>query len=370
MSQLRVPFMDLRIQAEALREASLAAFTRVYDSGRFILGSEVQAFEQEVQALLGGVRCVGVSNGTDALVCALSALKIGSGHRVLTTPLTFFATASAILRTGAQPVFADVDERTYNLSLASCDERAPAPDAVIAVHLFGRPLPITPLRARFAGVPIIEDAAQAFGAATPKGPVGTLGRLGCFSFFPAKPLGACGDAGMVVTNDPELEQRCRQLRVHGRGASGLFETGGGNYRLDAVQAALLRVKLPLVQHWQGQRRANASFYRETLADLEGLILPPSDDETGSSAWSVFSVRVPARRDALRRHLAERGIETAVYYPQAVHLQPALQQLGYRRGQFPVAERLTQQLLALPVGPELEPAQRHHVVEVVRAFFGG
>lgn len=175
---------------------------------------------------------------------------------------------------------------------------------------------------------------------------------------------------MVVTNDPELEQRCRQLRVHGRGASGLFETGGGNYRLDAVQAALLRVKLPLVQHWQGQRRANASFYRETLADLEGLILPPSDDETGSSAWSVFSVRVPARRDALRRHLAERGIETAVYYPQAVHLQPALQQLGYRRGQFPVAERLTQQLLALPVGPELEPAQRHHVVEVVRAFFGG
>ena len=315
--------MDVEAQNLALREASLAAFARVYDSGQYILGSEVEVFEQEVGALLGDVPCVGVSNGTDALVCALLALGIGPGHTVLTTPLTFFATASAILRTGARPVFCDVDERTYNISVASLSQLADVPDAIIAVHLFGRPAPVSALSEQLNGVPIIEDAAQAFGAATADGPVGTLGRLGCFSFFPAKPLGACGDAGMVVTNDAELEQRCRSLRVHGRGSSGLFESLGGNYRLDAVQAALLRVKLAHVPQWQARRRANARFYCEALTDIDDVITPTIEQDGQQFAWSVYSVRVPKHRNALRQYLLERGIETAVYYPRAVHLQPAL-----------------------------------------------
>lgn len=363
---MKVPFSNLQAVSAELRQESLAALTRVYDSGSYIQGAEVTAFERACEAwFVAGTRCIGVSNGTDALVCALLALGIGKGHRVLTTPLTFFATVSAICRVGATPVFSDVDETSCLLEVSGFD--GPHPDAVVAVHLFGRLVDVGAWRSRLPGVPVIEDAAQAWGARRAEGVVGCLGHVGCFSFFPAKPLGACGDAGLIVTGDEVIEAKCRSLRVHGRIEEGVFGAIGGNYRLDELQAALLSVRLERVRHWTAARRDNAAVYARELGELPGLILPLPDTDRSSSAWSVFSVRVPGRRDALRRHLAERGVGTAVYYPTPVHLQPALNG-AWRRGQFPVAERLSSELLALPIGPELTERELGYVCDSVRSFF--
>jgi dTDP-4-amino-4,6-dideoxygalactose transaminase len=240
-------------------------------------------------------------------------------------------------------------------------------DAAIVVHLFGRVVDVESWRSTLPDVPVVEDAAQAWGGVERGGAVGTLGDVACFSFFPAKPLGACGDAGLIVTEDSELAARCRSLRVHGRSGDGVFETIGGNHRLDELQAALLRVRLPLVRQWELRRRNNALVYSRTLGQLPGVILPAADTETSHSAWSVYSLRVPGQRDQLRRYLAERGIGTAVYYPTPVHLQPALRG-AWRKGQFPVAERLADELLALPIGPELTERDLSYVCETIRSFF--
>lgn len=360
--------MDVGALSAEVRAESLAAMTRVYDSGSYIAGAEVLAFERECAPWFDGAsRCIGVSNGTDALVCALGALGIGPGARVLTTPLTFFATASAIGRVGATPVFADVEPDSWLLDPAAVSE-VRSVDAVLAVHLFGRVADVPALESAAPGAVVIEDAAQAWGARFDGKPVGSLGALGCFSFFPAKPLGACGDAGLVVTADAALEARCRALRVHGRETEGIFTSIGGNYRLDELQAALLRVRLERVRQWLTQRRRNAEFYLRELADISELTLPLADDARSQSAWAVFSVRVNGGRDALRQYLTERGIGTAVYYPVPVHLQPAMGGV-WRPGQFPVAERLSRELLALPVGPELDERALGYVCENVRRFFG-
>lgn len=363
---MNVPFSNLAVLAAEVREDSLTALARVYDAARYIMGPEVAALELECEPWFQtGSSCIGVSNGTDALVCALRALGIGPGHRVLTTPLTFFATVSAICRVGATPVFEDVSETSYLLEPAK--PSGPAPDAVVAVHLFGKTVDVSAWRSVLPGVAIVEDAAQAWGAVGSSGPVGSQGDLGCFSFFPSKPLGACGDAGMIVTKDALLAARCRALRVHGRSAEGVFDVIGGNYRLDEMQAALLRVRLAHVGRWLARRRQNAESYLRELTDVVGLVLPQPDPAESTSAWSVFSIRVPNRRDELRRFLASRGVGTAVYYSTPVHLQPAMQG-AWQRGQFPAAERLSAELLALPIGPELTESDLSYVCDTVRAFF--
>lgn len=365
---MKVPLFAVEKLAQEVRTASLDACARVFDGGRYILGPEVAAFEGEVAARFGDCHAIGVSNGTDALVCALTSVGVGRGDRVLTTPLTFFGTISAILRLGAVPVFCDVDERSMNLDVEARDTPG-ALAAVVPVHLFGRPVEIATLRRALPEVPVIEDAAQAWGANVAGTPVGVMGDLAAFSFFPTKPLGGCGDGGLVVTRDAALAARCRAVRSHGRtGEDGSFEYVGGNYRLDALQAALLRVRLARVDAWHERRKDNADHYLHALEDIDGLVLPMADTTTSISAWSVFSLRVPERRDALREHLSSCGVGTAVYYPRAAHLQQALGPHAGNPGQFPVAERLTRELLALPVGPELSSEDRDYVVTSVRSFF--
>lgn len=365
---MRIPFLNVAALSAEVREESLQVLTGVYDRGVYILGPEVEAFERECAAWLGGeARCIGVSNGTDALVCALTACGIGRGHRVLTTPLTFFATASAICRVGATPVFADVDEETYLLDAAGV-AAAGHVDVMLPVHLFGRMVDVRQLRALRPEVPVIEDAAQAWGATHGAENAGMLGDVGCFSFFPAKPLGACGDAGLVVTCNADIEERCRGLRAHGSAGLGEFDRIGGNYRLDEMQAALLRVRLRRARDWIARRRSHAKIYLRELSGVNGLTLPRGDTSAEQSAWSVFSLRVPEVRDGLRRFLAERGIGTAIYYATPVHLQPALSGI-VEAEQFPTTERLCQELLALPVGPELTTAELDYVCHSVRAFFG-
>lgn len=364
---MRVPFLNVAALSAEVREESVEALTRVYDSGAYILGPEVAAFERECAPWFGETFCcVGVSNGTDALVCALLAAGVKPGQRVLTTPLTFFATASAICRVGATPVFADVDDRSYLMAPGGMPEQNIA--AIVPVHLFGRMVNIAEWRAAYPEVPIVEDAAQAWGASRDDNWVGTVGDAACFSFFPAKPLGACGDAGLVVTRDAALAERCRAFLAHGRTRDGEFSLLGGNYRLDALQAALLRVRLRQVTSWLTRRKRNADRYLEALGGVRGLTLPLADTERDRSAWSVFSVRVADGRDALRDFLAKRGVETAVYYPKPVHLQPALRGLA-EPGAFPRAERLCRELLALPVGPELHIEQLEYVCQCIEEFFG-
>jgi dTDP-4-amino-4,6-dideoxygalactose transaminase len=366
---LAVPLIDMEAMHRPLRARVLERLAAVYDSGRFVLGPEVQSFEREAAQYLGARHCVGVSNGTDALVCALSALQIGQGDTILTTPLSFIATATACLRSGAKLRFADVDPVSFNLSPAALSEsEVQGINALVAVHLFGQVADIAALRARVPGRPVIEDAAQAFGARLGQAAVGTLGDVAAFSFFPGKPLGALGDAGLVATADPVLAERVRAARTHGRGQDGQIERVGGNYRLDEVQAAILRIKLEFDAERLARRAANARYYTDALAAVAEVVTPREAPGT-SASWSVFSLRVLQQRDALRAHLTACGVETALYYPRPLHLEPALASLGYARGDFPAAEACAEQLLALPVHAELRAEQREHVASSIARFFG-
>jgi dTDP-4-amino-4,6-dideoxygalactose transaminase len=366
---MRVPFFELGAYHASLRSDAQAAFLRVFDSGRFILGQEVAAFERESAAFLGVEHAVGVSSGTDALVCALGALGVGPGDRVLTTPFTFFATVEAILRVGARPEFCDIDAESFNWSAASLQTQPGAVRAAIAVHLFGRPVPMDAVRAALPGVPVIEDAAQAWGARFRGQRVGGLGEVGCFSLFPSKPLGGFGDGGLVVTSDPALAERCRQIRSHGARQKYLHELpAGGNYRLDELQASLLRLKL---RDTSGRRRVRseiAQYYTEGLSDVGELVVP-TQPNSGGHAWAVYCLRVLKRREELVEYLLRRGVETQIYYPYPVHLQPVMSGFGFRVGDFPIAEQAAQEALALPIYPELAPEQQAWVVASIRAFFG-
>lgn len=365
---LPVPFFDLGPYHARLRGELQAALTRVVERGAFILGDEVRALEAEVARDLGVAAAVGVSSGTDALVCALSSLGMGPGCRVVTTPFTFFATVGAILRVGAKPVFCDIDPETLNWSSASL-VHAPVAEAAIAVHLFGRPTPCAAVRAALPNTALVEDAAQAFGARDGQHRVGSGGALGCFSFFPTKPLGALGDGGMVVTSDQELAERCRRLRAHGASAKYVHDVPlGGNYRLDELQAAVLRLKLPHCEARLAQRRWLAARYSEALAEVSELQLPPPA-APGEHAWSVYSVRVLGERQRLETALASSGIQSMRYYPLPLHLQPALRSFGYARGDFPHAERAAEECLALPLHPDLAEAQQDAVIAAVRRCFG-
>jgi dTDP-4-amino-4,6-dideoxygalactose transaminase len=359
----RIPLVDLAPAHVPIGDELRAAASRVLGSGRFVLGPEVSAFERELAAMLGLSHAVGVSSGTDALTMLLVAAGVGPGDEVAITAYSFFATAEVIVRLGARPVFVDVDPDTLNLDPAALAERlGRRTKAVVAVHLFGRPARVGRLRAicAGAGIPLIEDAAQAIGAAG----VGT-GWGAALSFFPSKNLGGFGDGGAVVTNDAALAARLRLLRNHGASEKLRHEVVGGNFRLDELQAALLRVKLPHLTRWTAERRRLAAAYRERLRHLP-IALPPADE---GCVWNQFVIRVAAdRRAKLRRHLDERGIASAIYYATPLHLQPALAALGHRIGDFPNAERGAHESLALPLFPGLTDDQLGRVAEALADFF--
>jgi dTDP-4-amino-4,6-dideoxygalactose transaminase len=365
---MKVPFMDLTPVHRALEGEAVAVFRRVYEKNEFILGEEVQLFEQEFARTVGAAHGVGISSGTAALELSLRALGVGPGDEVLTTPFTFFATAAAIVYVGARPRFVDVDPHTLNLDPTRLEAAvSPATRAIMPVHLFGQPAAMGALLdfSQRHGLPIVEDACQAHGATWEGKPVGALGRVGCFSFYPTKNLGGFGDGGMAVTNDPDIADRLRRLRNCGRRAQYEHLELGYNERLDNLQAALLRVKLPRLAEWTQKRRVLADVYRRELASspAEPLAIAPGAE----SVYHLFTVRAP-RREALRTFLLDRGIQTGVFYPTPLHLQPAFQNLGGKLGDFPEAERASQEVLSLPLYPGLSLEAVRAVTEGIRAFY--
>lgn len=361
-----VPFFDSTAQTSELMDQIRPAMERVIQSQRFILGEEVAAFEREIAAYVGVKHAIGVSSGTDALTIALSALGIGEGHEVITTPYTFFATTGAILRVGATPVFVDIERDSFNLDAERVTEAlTPRTRAILPVHLFGQAADMRALRtvADTNALALIEDAAQALGATLHGQRAGALGDIGCFSFFPTKNLGAFGDGGLVTTNDDGLAELARSLRGHGFSAKHFSQRLGGNYRLDALQAAVLRVKLPYLDGFNARRRKNAQHYSRAASNTLDL---PRELPGRQHVYNQFVVRSP-ERDALAAHLLARGIRTEHYYPFPIHLQPACARLGYRIGSFPEAEAAARQSLALPIFPELEDWMLNAVVEALSTF---
>ena len=366
-----VPLLDLHAQYVAIRPEIDAAIQRVLDTQHFILGPEVQALEKEVAEYAQCAYGIGVSSGSDALLAALMALEIGPGDEVITTPYSFFATAGAVVRLGARPVFVDIDPRTYNIDPAGI-ERAltPRTRALLPVHLYGQMADMDPILeiARDRSLYVIEDAAQAIGAEYHGRRAGSLGHIGCLSFFPSKNLGAYGDAGMIVTNDAQLAERLYLLRAHGAKPKYYHRLVGGNFRLDALQAAILRAKFKHLDEWTAARQRNAENYRRLFAaaGLADLRLP-LDAGYGRHIYNQFVINLEAR-DALIAHLKERQIGCEVYYPLPLHLQDCFADLGYRRGDFPASEAAALHILAIPVYPELSAAQQEIVVDVIGEFF--
>lgn len=360
-----VPLLDLQAQYAPIRDELLGAIVRVCDSQRFIMGPEVEALERELAAAIEVEDAVAVSSGTDAILATLMALGIGAGDEVITTTYSFFATAGCIARVGATPVLVDIVRDTYNL-----DPRAvraavtPRTRAIMPVHLFGLSAEMDAILeiAAAAGVPVIEDACQAIGARYRGRQVGSMGAAGCFSFFPSKNLGAFGDGGLVTTSDRALGRELRILRNHGADPKYIHHRIGGNFRLDALQAAVLRVKLPHLTRWTGMRRANAARYdrlfRET--SVARRVVRPVEPPGYHHVFNQYVVRVP-ERDRVRERLAEAGVGTEVYYPVPFHLQKCFASLGYEAGAFPEAEQAAATTLALPIYGELNGAQQHAVV---------
>jgi dTDP-4-amino-4,6-dideoxygalactose transaminase len=368
---VKVPLLDLKAQYATIRSEVRETIDRVCDSQYFILGPEVKSLEEEVAAFCGAKFAVGVSSGTDALLIALMAIGVRAGDEVITTPYSFFATAGVIARLGARPVFVDIDPQTFNLdSRQVLAKRTPRTKAILPVHLFGRCADLDPFLqdVRERGIPVIEDAAQAIGARDHRGrPAGTIGLMGCFSFFPSKNLGAFGDGGMVTVNDPAMAETLRVLRVHGSKPKYYHRIVGGNFRLDALQAAILRVKLKYLPQWTQARRNNAKRYR-TLFEEAGLgekVQLPED--MPGHIYNQFVVCV-SERDRLRTFLKERDVETEIYYPLPLHLQECFHDLGYREGDFPHAEAVARTSLALPIYPELTEEQQRYVVSLAQKFY--
>jgi dTDP-4-amino-4,6-dideoxygalactose transaminase len=366
-SAIRTPvkLLDLEAQYQPLRAEILAAITRVCDSQRFILGPEVDALERELAAHLGAAHAIAVSSGTDALLAAFMSLGLGPGDEVITSTFSFFATAGCVARVGATPVFVDIDPITFNLDPALVRQAlTPRTKAIVPVHLYGLSADMDPILeiAIDKGIPVIEDAAQAIGATDKSRPAGTMGTIGCFSFFPSKNLGAFGEGGLITTNDARIAGEIRLLRNHGAEPKYFHKRIGGNFRLDALQAAVLRVKLPHLERWTSLRQRNAERYK-TLVESAGLtdrIILPSSPVDRRHIFNQYVIRVP-ERDRVRRLLDDRGIGTEVYYPVPFHLQECFSSLGYRRGDFPQAEAAADAVLALPIYPELTIEQQSAVV---------
>jgi dTDP-4-amino-4,6-dideoxygalactose transaminase len=366
-----VPLLDLQAQYAPIRDQVLAAITRVCDSQRFIMGPEIEALERELASLIGVEHTVAVSSGTDALLLALMSLGIGAGDEVVTTTYSFFATAGAIARLGATPVLVDIDPATFNIDPARIEAAiTPRTKAVLPVHLFGLCADMAAIvdLASARGIPIIEDAAQAIGSTCRGRPAGGIGAFGCFSFFPSKNLGAFGDAGLVTTNDGALAKRARLLRVHGMEPKYYHHLIGANFRMDALQAAILRVKVPHLDAWTEARRLNAARYAALFRDaglLDRIVLPV-EPAGARHIYNQYVIRVP-HRDDLKQALDAQRIGNEVYYPVPFHLQPCFAGLGYARGAFPHAEKAAEQTIAIPIYSELTLDQQQTVVSAIGAF---
>jgi dTDP-4-amino-4,6-dideoxygalactose transaminase len=367
-----VPLLDLKAQHAQIRDDVVAAMMSVVDSQLFILGEPVERLEREIAALSQTKHAIGCANGTDALLLALRALDIGRQDEVVTTPFTFFATAGTVHNVGATPVFVDIDPATFNIRPdAAAAAVGPRTKAIIPVDLFGQMAAIEKIQELAPNIPVIEDAAQSIGAsrtiAGRKVMAGASATIGTFSFFPSKNLGGYGDGGMIVTQDDALAARLRRLRVHGGAKVYFHDEVGYNSRLDALQAAVLEVKLRHLSRWSAGRRANAAFYDSALADVPE-VRTPSVEQCNCSIFNQYTIRAK-NRDDLQAHLKSKGIGTAIYYPLPLHLQPCFAYLGYREGQCPESERAAKEALSLPIYPELTSSQLDEVVGTVRAFYG-
>ncbi len=389
----KVPLLDLQAQYQTIRDEVRRALDGVFDSQHFVLGAEVQAIEEEIARYSQTKFAIGCASGSDALLLALMSCGVSADDEVITTPFSFFATAGAIARLGARPVFVDIEERTFNIDpslvSATITERT---KAILPVHLYGQCAEMDPLieMARSAdipvggspaslpvshshNIPIIEDAAQAIGAEDRGRRAGSMGTIGCFSFYPSKNLGGAGDGGMLSTNDPDHARRLHMLRVHGEETKYHHKVLGINSRLDALQAAVLRAKLPHLEQWTTGRQRKAQQYELMFLDagLSEQIEVPFVRSNARHIFHQFVIRVrDGRRDALRAHLTERGVGTDVYYPAPLHLQECFAYLGYKEGDFPVAEQAAKETLALPVYPELTDEQQDYVVNAIAKFFQG
>ena len=380
---LHVPLLDLRAQYAPLRSRIEAAMREVCDSQQFVLGPKVEELERRVAEYCGAKHGIGVSSGTDALLLALMALDIGPGDEVLTVPYSFFATAGVVARLGARPVFCDIEADTYNIDPAAVADFVATRcrregDALIdratgdrvrvlmPVHLYGQTADMEPLLelASRHGLTVIEDAAQAIGSRTAQGGnAGSMGAIGCLSFFPTKNLGAFGDAGMCLTNDAELAERMKVLRVHGGKPKYYHAVIGGNFRIDALQAAVLNVKLDSLDAWTAGRQRNAAYYTERFAAAGGRVVVPVAGPGNRHIYNQYVIRVP-RRDAVRERLSAHRVGTEIYYPVPLHLQGCFSYLAHGEGDFPESEAAARDSLALPIYPELEPAQLDHVARCV------
>jgi dTDP-4-amino-4,6-dideoxygalactose transaminase len=373
-SEVPFPFLDLKAQYASVKNQIMPALVRVMESQHFILGKEVEAFEKEIAAFLGVPAAVSCASGSDALLLSLLAVGVGVGDEVVIPPFTFVATAGAVARVGAKPVFVDIQRETFNIDPgmieAAITDRT---RAIIPVHLFGLPADLNPILsvAKKQQLAVIEDAAQAIGSRYHGAQAGTLGTFGCFSFFPSKNLGGAGDGGLVVTNDARLEDRVRLLRVHGSRRKYHAEIVGTNSRLDALQAAILRVKLTYLEEWTLRRQSRAERYRALFAEygLDRQLRLPSKPAGHVHVYNQFVLRCP-ERDRLREYLRLRGIPSEIYYPVPLHLQPAFAYLGYSKGQFPESEAASREVLALPIYPELSEQRQVAVVRAIAEFYKG
>jgi dTDP-4-amino-4,6-dideoxygalactose transaminase len=368
----KIPPVDLAQQYKTIEAEVSAAVLKVLASGYYIGGASVENFEQAFGTYIGTRECIACNSGTDALYLALRALGIGPQDEVITTPFTFIATAETISAVGAKPIFVDIDPQTFNLDLnqvaAAITDKT---KAIIPVHLFGQPVDMTRLMAiaNTHHLAVIEDCAQATGATWDGRKVGSIGHIGCFSFFPTKNLGACGDGGAVTTNDSAIASKIRVIRDHGASRRYHHEVIGINSRLDALQAAILQIKLPHLDAWNAQRCEIATRYQDLLHPLSGII-PPQGIVGGQSVWNQYTIRVTnsqapdntaIARDRVRNYLQDRGIISMVYYPIPLHLQPVYQDLGYQPGSLPIAEQASHEVLSLPMFPELSLEQQKHIV---------
>ena len=366
---MNIPLADLWPSHSGIREELLSVFEKVLNSSRFILGPEVEALEREIADYMEVQHAIGVASCTDALYIALVAAGVGPGDEVITTPFSFVASSECIARCGATPVFVDIDPKTYNIDPARIRERITSKTAaILPVHLYGRPAEMAAIMevAEHNGLKVIEDCAQAFGARYNGKHVGTFGVAGCLSFFPSKILGALGDGGMVVTSDAEVAKKCRIIRTHGGKSKYRCQMHGLNSRLDALQAAVLRVKLKHIDGWIDQRISTAEEYKRTLASLP--IELPAASSNAKHVFNYYTIRVPERRDELQQYLKEKGIGCAVYYPLSLHLQEVYSCLGYGEGDFPNSERAQREALSLPMYPGMTAEDVERVAGMIQDFY--
>ncbi|MBS9387531.1 DegT/DnrJ/EryC1/StrS family aminotransferase [Dolichospermum lemmermannii CS-548] len=371
-----IPAFDIKQQYATIETEVSAAVLAVLASGRYIGGPAITDFEQQFAAYNGVSECVACNSGTDALFLALRALGIGAGDEVITTPFTFFATTEVISAVGAIPVFVDIDATTFNLDVEKVAAAITAKTkAIMPVHLFGLPVDMTGLMeiAKAHNLAVIEDCAQATGASWENQKVGSIGHIGCFSFYPTKNLGGCGDGGAITTNDPAIATQLRILREHGSQVRYIHEEIGVNSRLDAIQAVILQIKLRYLDLWNNRRKQIADYYYEHLSQVSDIIVP-QEFTSGVGVWNQYTIRISGERrngasgkyrDSVKNQMQEQGVNSMIYYPLPLHLQPVYKNLGYQPGQLPVAEQASQEVLSLPMFPELEQEQQDKVIDTLK-----